>query len=88
MIRQKNMSDPIGRMKQPEDELISKRQLVMWLANMQMGTNPHSKEGQFEWEALESVLQYVVDMVGVPINVKENEDGEKVQPTSETKHPW
>lgn len=67
MIKYNMIGDEIGRMKQPEDELISKRQLVMWLSNMQLGTDPHTEEGGFEWKVLEEVRSYVMEMSGVPI---------------------
>ena len=51
--------------KQPPDKLISKNETLMWIADNQMGTNPHTAEGKFEYDVLESVYEYVKDMDGV-----------------------
>lgn len=50
--------------KEPQDELISKNKLIMWVADCQMSTNPHTKEGQFEYNILEMVYRHVKDMKG------------------------
>lgn len=50
---------------QPEhDELISKNKLIMWIADCQMATNPHTEEGQFEYNILEMVFRHVKEMKG------------------------
>ena len=67
----KKFSDGI----QPPDELISKANLIMWLADSQLATNPYTNEGKKEWQVLEGVLQHVADMKGVPVIEPYREDG-------------
>lgn len=62
---------------QPPDELISKANLIMWLADYQLGTNPYTDEGKKECQILEGVLQHVADMKGVPVIEPYREDGEE-----------
>lgn len=47
------------------DELISKNKLLMWIADNQMGTDPYTAEGKFEYEILESVFNYIKEMEGI-----------------------
>lgn len=50
--------------KQLPDKLISKNETLRWIADNQMGTNPHTAEGKFEYDVLESVYEYVKGMDG------------------------
>ena len=45
--------------KEPQDELISKNKLIMWIADCQMATNPYTEEGKFEYNILELYYEYL-----------------------------
>lgn len=49
----------------PKDVLLSRNRLIMWIADLQMSTDPHSEKGQIEWDILEMVYEYVKEMEGV-----------------------
>lgn len=51
----------------PQDVLIRKNEVLMTIANYQMGTNPYTKEGDVQYQILEMLFRTIEDMEGIPV---------------------
>lgn len=57
-----------GEIKQPPDALIGKNEVLMLIANYQMGTDPHTDIGHAQYQILEMLFRSVESIEGIPIN--------------------
>lgn len=65
----------------PPDELISKTDVLMYILDVQMGTDPHSEKGQGEYQVLSWVFDFVKEQTGIPINqrIEETENENQIR---------